>query len=176
MVRISIAGLLGMVAVFAIGFAALVNASDLWLGATLTLTIGLLLGSVLGVILRPDCRGGGLLVGFALFGWGFFLLGLAPAGLSDHLRGLSDTPARWAFEKANALPVRPPPYLGPDTPTTTNLLTIYNDATRDFRNRRANAGVIGQWLTVLLMAMVGAIAGAFLARGRPSTPMSSPSD
>ncbi len=49
----------------------------------------------------------------------------------------------------------------------------YYQASADFRRRRANAGLIGQWLANLLMAMVGALAGALLARTRPigaSTP------
>jgi hypothetical protein len=107
MVRISIAGLLGFVVAFALGLAALISGTDLWRGVACTLTLAVLLGSVLGIVLR-GWRDGGLL-GFALFGWGYLLMALMASGMADHLRELSDPLARWVFESSNIPPVAPPP-------------------------------------------------------------------
>lgn len=102
--RISIAGLLGVVVAFALGLAALVNANEFWAGGTLLVTLAALLGSVLGAILR-GWRGGGWL-GFALFGWGFFLFQIFTLwiGLGREMRSISEPVSTWIFEKANPAP------------------------------------------------------------------------
>ena len=104
--RTSVAGLLGFVAVFAIGLAAMVNATSVWAGVVFTLMVGLLLASVLAVILPGGRRGGWL--GFALFGWGYFLVGNVPAlGLASDCWLLPDAVADWIFLKSNPQPVPP---------------------------------------------------------------------
>ena len=75
--RISLAGLMGTILVLAIGVAALRDASETWAGVMLLLTLGLLGVSILGVIYRRDARRAWW-VGFALFGWGYAGLTLAP--------------------------------------------------------------------------------------------------
>jgi hypothetical protein len=118
--RISIAGLLGFVAVFAISLAALVNATYAWRGAVFTLTMMMLFASVLGVIFRGWRTGGWL--GFALFGWGYLLLGTTlPLSFLPHQRLLTDLAADWVFEKSNHRPIQPlvvsmPPPPAPPVP------------------------------------------------------------
>jgi hypothetical protein len=170
MVRISIAGLLGFVVAFALGLAALISGTDLWRGVACTLTLAVLLGSVLGIVLR-GWRDGGLL-GFALFGWGYLLMALMASGMADHLRELSDPLARWVFESSNIPPVAPPP-APPSSPGIilgsrmgNQQMTDYQSAMSEFRSRRGNATLIGHWLAVQLFAMVGAILGILLARWR----------
>jgi hypothetical protein len=165
--RISIAGMLGFVAVFAIGFAALVNATAVWVGVAFTLTIGVLLASVLAAILRGWRRGGWL--GFALFGWGYLLLGNVSAlGLVVYASTLPDVASEWVFSKSNSRPVPPAAFLNNvagSRPMTPEDFAYYlaNDA---YNNRSGNATIIGRWLSVLLFAEVGAILGVLLARGR----------
>lgn len=75
--QISIMGLIVTVFVTATAFAALRSASDLWFSGLYTVTAGILLIAVLSARLR---RGGQktFWFGFAVFGWGFFLLGMGP--------------------------------------------------------------------------------------------------
>jgi hypothetical protein len=167
--RISIAGLLGFVVAFALGLAAMVAGTDLWRGVAITLTLAVLLGSVLGIIIR-GWRGGGS-IGFALFGWGYFLMSLAPMGMGDHLRELSDPLARWVFESANAPPLAPPAsppptVIVPGSRLVSQTMTDYQSAMSNYRSRRGNATLIGHWLAVQLFALVGAMLGILLARRR----------
>ena len=165
--RFSLAGVLGFVAVFAIGLAALVNATTVWAGVAFTLTIGTLLASVLAVILRGWRRGGWL--GFALFGWGYFLLGnLSSLGLAPNSWLLPDAAAEWAFSKANPMPVPPASFSTnvPGSVPMTPEASAYFLAQEVYNGRSANATNIGRWLSVLLIAEVGAILGVLLARGR----------
>lgn len=71
--RFTIAGLLGLVLVFALGLAAIRQASVLWTAGAATITLALLLTAVVGTIwLRgPDQAYWG---GFALFGWSYVIL------------------------------------------------------------------------------------------------------
>ena len=75
--RVSLSGLIGCVLVCGLGLAALRNASPTWAGSILLLTLGLLAVAVLGVIYCREERRAWWL-GFALFGWGFAALVLAP--------------------------------------------------------------------------------------------------
>ena len=120
MKRISIAGLLGFVIAFALGLAAVVNASEFWAGAMSFLTIVTLLGSVLGTVLRGWRSGGWL--GFAVFGWGYYFSLILMLGLADEMVSLSETAAVWVFEKANPAPsvvvsIRTAPLPPPVLPT-----------------------------------------------------------
>jgi hypothetical protein len=71
--RFSIAGLMGVVLVAAIGLAALRNPTELWDGVMFLLTCGVLMLSVVGVVCRRE-GGRAWWLGFALFGWGYFTL------------------------------------------------------------------------------------------------------
>jgi hypothetical protein len=166
--RISVAGLLGFVAVFAIGLAALVNATAVWTGVVFTLMVGLLLTSVLAAILRGWRRGGWL--GFALFGWGFFLLGnISGLGLAPSTWLLPDLAAQWIFSTSNTEPLAPAIWHTYDSDGHARETPEYRDylvATNLRNERSSNATLIGRWLSVLLLAEIGAILGVLLARGR----------
>lgn len=69
--RISIAGLLALVVLFALGFAALRYASASWAAATTMTALGVLLASILGAWTGRDRV---FWTGFALFGWGYAVL------------------------------------------------------------------------------------------------------
>src|SRR5947209_4142181 len=71
--RISLARLMALVVVFAVGVAALRDASETWAGIVLLATLGFLAASILGVVYRSGGRRAWWL-GFALFGWGYFAL------------------------------------------------------------------------------------------------------
>lgn len=75
--RLSFLGLMVIVSLVTVAFAALRNASPAWAGSILLLTLGLLAVAVLGVIYRREERRAYWL-GFALFGWGFAALTLSP--------------------------------------------------------------------------------------------------
>jgi hypothetical protein len=113
--RISISATLGWVVAFALGLAALVNASVLWAGAVLHLTLFALLAGVVGAILKG--RRGGDWLGFALFGCPYFFLLMLP-GIGDTIRMTADPVSTWAFEKANRRPELPETgVLSPAIPT-----------------------------------------------------------
>jgi hypothetical protein len=75
--RFSIAGLMGLVVVAAVGVAALRFASELWAGVLLMLTLGVLGAAILGMVHRRDGKRAWW-QGFALFGWGYLTLALGP--------------------------------------------------------------------------------------------------
>lgn len=72
-VRLSLAGSLGFVAVFALGLTGLRSATTFWTSAAAMLTLGLLLASVLGVCLLRG-RERAACLGFALFGIVYLVL------------------------------------------------------------------------------------------------------
>jgi hypothetical protein len=75
--QVSILTLILIIAACAMAFMALRTASDFWLSALYTFTTVLLLVAVIAARFR---RGGekAFWFGFAVFGWGFFLLGYGP--------------------------------------------------------------------------------------------------
>jgi hypothetical protein len=72
-IRISIAGLMGVVLVAALGFAALRNSSESWAGLILMLTGGILMLGVVGSVCRGP-RERAWWLGFTLFGVGYLAL------------------------------------------------------------------------------------------------------
>jgi hypothetical protein len=71
--RFSIAGLMGIVLVAAVGLAALVSPSPIWAGATFLVTCGVLGLAIVGALYR---RGAPQVwwIGFCVFGWGYLIL------------------------------------------------------------------------------------------------------
>jgi hypothetical protein len=85
--RFSIAGLMGLVVVVAVGAAALRFASELWASVLLMLTLGVLGAAVLACHERTE-KNRAWWRGFALFGWGYVLLAMGPwasEAISPHL-------------------------------------------------------------------------------------------
>ena len=71
--RLSILGLIAGVVACGVAFAALRSGSDYWLSAFYTMTVALLLGAVVAARYRRG-TGRAFWFGFAVFGWGGFLL------------------------------------------------------------------------------------------------------
>lgn len=74
---ISIAGLMGVVLCCGIGVAALRTPSPLWRGAVFTVTLLGLGVSLLGIVYRSGTRRA-FWAGFAMFGWGYWVIALGP--------------------------------------------------------------------------------------------------
>ena len=71
--RLTIASLMGLVAVIALGMTGLFSASTFWTSAAATVTLAILLGAVLGAILLRGAERS-FCLGFALFGVVYFVL------------------------------------------------------------------------------------------------------
>ena len=71
--RFSIAGLMGVVVVSAVGLAAWRNADETWAGVMMLLTCGVLALAVVGAFYREGARRAWWL-GFSVFGWGYMAL------------------------------------------------------------------------------------------------------
>jgi hypothetical protein len=80
--RVSILGLLAWIALVGVGLAALRSPSPLWANALFSLTLATLIVSALAVAYRRHRRRA-FWVGFATFGWAYFLATLGPAPLSQ---------------------------------------------------------------------------------------------
>jgi len=107
-IRFSIAGLMGVVLIVAIGLAALRNASDIWAGVIFLVTCGVLALSIVGMICRQEGERAWWL-GFALFGWGYVALAFWPS----HESGLPQLPTIALFERLSAnLGVNPQDLVG----------------------------------------------------------------
>jgi hypothetical protein len=75
--RFSIAGLMGLVVVVAVGVAALRFATELWAGILLLMTLVVLGAAVLAFHERTGAKRAWWR-GFALFGWGYVVLAMGP--------------------------------------------------------------------------------------------------
>ena len=88
--RVSVTGLMAVVALFGLEFAALRAGSRLWFSAIYSLTALLLLFAVIAAkYRRGDARA--FWFGFAVFGWGYLLLALGPWS-SPHTEDSEDGP------------------------------------------------------------------------------------
>jgi hypothetical protein len=72
-IRISLATLLGFIAVSALGLAGMISASSLWTAAAATVTLAVLLAAVLAAFLLAGSDRA-FWAGFALFGWAYLML------------------------------------------------------------------------------------------------------
>ena len=77
-IRFTIASLLVVVLIVALGFAALREASDLWESGVFTLALAALLVSILLAVHRTESRRA-FWIAFALFGWTYLGLSLVPS-------------------------------------------------------------------------------------------------
>lgn len=131
--RFSIAGLMGVVVIAALGFAALRNASEVWAGVMMMVASGVLLLAVVGVFSRTG-KDRAWWLGFSLFGWAYLLW-----AASDY-NDLTDLPA---------VPV--PQFLDPA------LRANPGDAMWDrfLDPQRAEVWQVGRWLWCLVLASIG---------------------
>ena len=153
--RISLASLLGIVAVAGLGLAGLKSATVLWTTAATTVTLGLLLAAVLGAALLRGAERA-FWLGFALFGWVYLLLvdwswigAQVGHDLTGGFRELIDA-------------------LFPSDPKLRNVSTTapeYFAAARRRDIRIGNTVQISRLFLCLLFALVGGLVGrAFRAR------------
>jgi hypothetical protein len=168
--RFSLAGLMGIVAVIALGCVGLVSASTFWTSAAATITLGLLLGAVLGAVLLRGAEQA-FLLGFALFGiiylllvdWDWFGGQLGhdlTAGLSDVAESIIPVPRVAMAPMIASSPARPSPAEPIDTYAAHSV-------------KIGNFVQIGRMTLALLFALAGGIVGRLLfsrRHGQESTP------
>ena len=82
-ITFSIKGLLTAVTVIAVGLFALMNASYVWSSVVLSFTLLLLLIALVAIVYRRG-ESRAFWVGFAIFGWAYFILTHPPLGESYH--------------------------------------------------------------------------------------------
>jgi hypothetical protein len=164
--RLTIAGMLWVVALVGIWFASIRAASVVWTTVTATMTLAALLTGVLGAVYaRGSSRA--FWLGFALFGWAYLTLVNwdwvgGPLG-HDLTGGLSD----WAERLLGA-----PPLVNPPTRTATGAAppqvgsaagAAYFEAAQQRRIKLGNFVQIGRMTMSLLFALVGGLIGRTLA-------------
>ncbi len=152
--RTSIAGLMGIVCVVAIGMAAMRSTTVLWTAAASTITLALLLTAVVGACwLRGPDRA--YWSGFATFGGAYLLLvnwdWLGGQFGHDLTGGFLDV-AEWAVPQ-ETYPVNAPPTAGASQLMARRSITV------------GNFVQIGRLLIALVFALIGgSIARAFAVR------------
>jgi hypothetical protein len=170
--RISIAGLLGIVAVLAIWLAGMRSASSLWTTTAATVTLALLLTALLAAVLF-DGTDRTFWAGFALFAWSYLLLVNwdwvgGPFG-HDLTAGLSDL-ADTIFPE---VPIVGAPRTGPGAPSSSPIISPAQSIAlaRAQQIRLGNFVQIGRMLLSLGFGLLGgSIARGLAERRRPPTP------
>ncbi len=113
--QLSLASLMGLIAVIALGITGVISASSFWTSAAATATLGLLLAAVLGAFLLRDAEHA-FCLGFALFGVVYLVLvdwdwvggplgHDLTAGLRDAADQILPTPAIASSASASGAPV-----------------------------------------------------------------------
>ncbi len=157
---------MGIVAVIALGCVGLVSASTFWTSAAATITLGLLLGAVLGTVLLRGAEQS-FLLGFAVFGiiylllvnWDWFGGQLGhdlTAGLSDFADSIIPAP-----QVATAPIASPFPSPSPPTPGLSPMETLAAHSIKV-----GNFVRIGRMTLALLFALVGGCVGLLLFNRR----------
>jgi hypothetical protein len=164
--RFTLAALMAAVALIAVGVAALRSPTAIWASLVILLVLGAICGATVGAILRcgPD-RGAWL--GFAVFGWAYFLLTLSPWG-GEYGLG----PARFLTRASTALLLR----IDPD------LVEMHVSGVEEFAVFTGTGKSASYYHGIFhaLMAVIFAAAGALVGRvvavpgdpkpSRPTTP------
>jgi hypothetical protein len=189
--RFSIAGLMAVVLVCGVAVAALRNASEIWAGILLLLTLGLLAAALLGVAYRREAGRAGW-IGFALFGWGYLTLAFGPwfaeqvrpqlptTRLLDYVHGkvVESTEANATFSVV--LPAQNQVMTGSATTTTAKNVFVLTASTGGSQAARVTASSFSQPFRLLfagagnyepfqrvghcLFALLAGLVGAIVAR------------
>jgi hypothetical protein len=188
--RISLAALMAIIAVIALGLAGMMSASSLWTASAASVTLALLLAAILSAGFS-DGADRSASAGFALFGWTYLLLVNwdwvggqfghdLTAGLSEVAEAIfaevkspppSSTTTALALKAIRYTPVKPGPSLPPPPPST--VVTTYYDYLQITQQRQTKIGnfvQIARMLLALLFALLGGFLGRALARRRESRP------
>ena len=132
--RVSIAGVMGLVVIAAVGLMGLREGKPLWASLTFGSTLLFLLGSSLNALLRPaNSRAGWL--GFALFGWVSLALSFGPWAKLE----LPPMPSTWLVD-ASLARLHPEPEYEPDATWQAQL--IYATSVRSFTPRLKPGAVV----------------------------------
>jgi hypothetical protein len=175
--RISIAKLLGLVAVVAVAVVAISRATPIWESLSFNLMVAFLFAGPLGVAYRRGRRAPW--VGFVLFGWGYFLLGFV-SDLGDEAKYLSEALSDTLYQLANTRPVEPAtnPQAMPGSPPTPEE-QVFQRALNDYVSYNRASNEIAHWMFVLAFGGLGAFLGGRFSRPiapeapaptRPTTP------
>ncbi len=157
--RISIRDLLTLVLFIGVGIAALRGATAIWASVMILAALGAIcLATVGAALIRGAARPAWL--GFAVFGWAYFLLCLSPWG-GEYGLG----PARFLSRAANGLLLQIDPGLVEMPVGGQEEFLVF---TGTGRSRSFYHGVFHALMTVLF-ASIGAIASRILVSGRSDT-------
>lgn len=188
--RISLAALMGIIGVIALGLAGMVSASTFWTASAATVTLALLLAAILSARLS-DGTDRAISSGFALFGWTYLLLVNwdwvggqfghdLTAGLSDVAEAIfpevrapvlppsqSTMPPVQAIQTVTVKPGQTPADLTPPTPPVLTQFE-YLELVHRRQTKIGNFAQIGRMILSLLFAMLGGFLGRLLAQRRES--------
>ena len=175
--RISLASLLGIVAVIAMGLAGMVSASSLWTTAAATICLAVLLSAVLAARLLTGIDRA-FWAGFALFGWSYLLLvnwdWIGGQFGHDLTAGLSDI-AESVFADVSVAPP-PSPTIAPAGRPAVGFNLQYLESVRGRQIRLGNFVQIGRMILSLLFGLVGGwIAESFARRREAAAQVPGPS-
>ncbi|MGP0070143.1 MAG: hypothetical protein ACLQGP_41915 [Isosphaeraceae bacterium] len=106
-IRFTIGGLMAVVVVAAVDFAALRTADATWAGALALLTYGALGLAIFGILFRRGAERAWW-VGFLVFGWGY--LRVAPWAFAQNVRPPTLILLEWLRGRAGAPPIAPDPF------------------------------------------------------------------
>lgn len=163
MPRPTIAKLMSLVAVLAVGFAALRSGSEIWARVCLTATLAILAFAIVAVVYRREGHRAWWL-GFALFGWGYAALTLVPV-CRQELGGKLIT-SRLLMDLFQENVVKPRVAV-PTTPAPTGKRAA-RPAAAVLAGGYEEWMLIGHSLCALLSAFAGGTAAAWLRRSRGS--------
>lgn len=179
--RVSIAALMGVVAVVALGAVALREANELWASAVFTLTLGILGLACLGAAFRRGTSRAAF-AGFAAFGLGYMFLCFGPWASSEIRPNLVTTKLlEWAGPRV--IRFRPAPQVLSDLSTRLAVpherrphekivFVEYVEDSGSWRPARATGEFlrVGHSLFALLAALIGGLAARYFYDTRTPQP------
>jgi hypothetical protein len=163
--RISLATLIGIVAVFALSMAGMISTSRIWLMLASTVALAVLLAALLASWLFSGIDRA-FWVGFALFGWTYLIM-----VNWDWVGGQIGHDLTVAISEVaeRLLPdIKPPSAFGTPFPAVVNNVD-YMDLSRQRQIRIGNFVQIGRDLSSLCFAMLGGWLGRALAKRAESS-------
>ena len=160
--RLSLRALMAFIVVLAVAIAALRSTSEYWVSTTFSMTLFFLTTAVLGVAYRRGSRRA-FWLGFALFGWVYWLLSFGPW-----------FDARVASNLMLTLPIQQLSYVMHPQPEFDGPIKLGSNedfAARYVFTTRDNIVRIGKSLAVLLVALLGGfVAVGFSFEGSGNRP------
>jgi hypothetical protein len=163
--RSSLAGLLGLVLILALGLASIREASEIWAQTIVTLTLVFLFVAALAA--WTGRRRDGAWRGAALFGWGYVLLAFGPgaAWFGDKL--LTNAVLDIAVHSMHGDGLSPPPPPAGTPSNSANKAALQTQYPVGVQNiKMGYAREIGHASLALMSAIVGALVGQVLVSTR----------